>query len=94
MPIFFSLLGVPDPDRPLPAADPEMLQRRAYAAVRALVRADGQRVKPAIVLFEDLHWLDAASDAYLAQIIAATATTRGLVLVNFRPDDYARSIEA
>ena len=86
LPIFFNLLGVPDLDRPLPVTDPEALQRRAYAAVRAIVRADGQREKPAILLFEDLHWLDAASDAYLAQIIEAAATTRGLILVNFRPE--------
>jgi class 3 adenylate cyclase/tetratricopeptide (TPR) repeat protein len=86
LPIFFNLLGVPDPDRPLPVADPEALQRRAYAAVRALVHADGQREKPALVLFEDLHWLDAASDGYLAQIVEATATTRGLNVLNFRPE--------
>jgi class 3 adenylate cyclase len=86
LPIFFNMLGVPDPDRPLPTADPEALQRRAYAAVRAIVRADGQREKPVILLFEDLHWLDAASDAYLAQIIEAFADTRGLALVNFRPE--------
>jgi predicted ATPase len=73
LPIFFDLLGVPDPDRPLPAVDPEVLQRRAHAAVRAIVGADGQRDKPAIVFFEDLHWVDAASDAYLAEIIEATA---------------------
>ena len=86
LPIFFDLLGVPDPDRPLPAVDPEVLQRRAYAAVRALVSADGERDKPAIVFFEDLHWVDAASDAYLAQIVEASAATRGLALVNFRPE--------
>ncbi len=86
LPIFFNLLGVPDPDRPLPAADPEALQRRAFAALRAMVRGDALREKPAIVLFEDLHWLDATSDAYLAQIIEATATVRNLVLVNFRPE--------
>ena len=86
LPIFFNLLGVPDPDRPLPVTDPEALQRRTFAAVRAIVRADGQREKPAILFFEDLHWLDAASDAYLAQIIEATATTRGLNLVTFRPE--------
>jgi class 3 adenylate cyclase/tetratricopeptide (TPR) repeat protein len=86
LPIFFNLLGVPDPDRPLPVTDPEALQRRTFAAVRAIVRADGQREKPAILFFEDLHWLDAASDAYLTQIIEATATTRGLNLVTFRPE--------
>ena len=84
LPIFFDLLGVTDPDRPLPAVDPEVLQRRAYAALRAIVAADGQRDKPAIVFFEDLHWVDAASDAYLAEIVEATAATRGLTLVNFR----------
>jgi predicted ATPase len=90
LPIFFNLLGVPDPDRPLPVTDPEALQRRAYAAVRAIVRAGGQREKPAILLFEDLHWLDAASDAYLAQIIEATGASRGLTLVNFRPEYRAK----
>jgi predicted ATPase len=40
LPIVFNLLGVPDPDRPQPVMDPEALQRRAYAAVRAIVRAD------------------------------------------------------
>ena len=75
LPIFFNLLGVPDPERPLPAIDADMMQRRTYAALRAIVRADGQREKPAIVYFEGLHWLDAASDGYLAQIIEATATT-------------------
>ncbi len=86
LPIFFNLLGVTDPDRPLPLIDPELLQRRAYAAVRAIVRADSRRPKPAIVFVEDLHWLDAASDAYLAQIVEATVASRGLVLVNFRPE--------
>ena len=86
LPIFFNLLGVPDPARPLPSADPDVLQRRAYAAVRALVHADGRREKPAILYFEDLHWLDAASDAYLEQIVEAVASTRGLVLTNFRPE--------
>jgi class 3 adenylate cyclase len=86
LPIFFNLLGVPDSDHPQPPMDPEALQRRAYAAVRAIVRADGQREKPGILLFEDLHWLDAVSDGYLAQIVEATETTRGLTLVNFRPE--------
>ena len=89
LPLFFNLLGVPDPERPLPPADPETLQRRAYAAVRALVRADGARAQPAILFFEDLHWLDAASDAYLAEIVEANAGTRGLALVNLRPEYHA-----
>ncbi|MGE0486671.1 MAG: adenylate/guanylate cyclase domain-containing protein [Gammaproteobacteria bacterium] len=86
LPIFFNLLGVPDPARPLPAVGADELQRRAFAAIRALTRADGQRDKPAVVCIEDLHWLDAASDTYLAQIVEATSASRGLMLVNFRPE--------
>ncbi|MCB1748547.1 MAG: AAA family ATPase [Gammaproteobacteria bacterium] len=86
LPIFFNLLGVPDPARPLPAIGADELQRRAFAAIRALTRADGQRDKPAVVCIEDLHWLDAASDNYLVQIVEATSTSRGLLLVNFRPE--------
>ena len=73
LPIFFNLSACPTPIGRCRRIDPETLQRRAYAAVRAIVRADGQREKPRIVLFEDLHWLDAASDGYLAQIVEAPA---------------------
>jgi class 3 adenylate cyclase/tetratricopeptide (TPR) repeat protein len=85
LPIFFDLLGVPDPTRPLPEGDPDLLQRRMYAALRAIVRADSE-VDPGVLLVEDLHWLDPASDAVLTQIIEANADSRSLVLVNFRPE--------
>jgi predicted ATPase len=89
LPIFFDLLGLPDPARPLPALEPEALQRRMHNAVRAIARANG-RVEAAVLLVEDLHWLDAASDAVLAQVIAGNAESRGLVLANFRPEYRAR----
>jgi adenylate cyclase len=69
----------------MPALDPEAVQRRLFAAVRAIVKADGERDKPALVFFEDLHWIDATSEAFLAQVIEATSTARGLNLLNFRP---------
>lgn len=86
MPIVYDLLGVPDPDEPSASVDSDALQRRAFAAVRAVVAADGRRPTPSIVFVEDLHWLDAASDAYLAQIVAATSASRVLTLVNLRPE--------
>ncbi len=85
LPIFFDLLGVSDPARPLPEGDPDVLKRRMYAAIRAIVKADGE-IDPGVLLVEDLHWLDPASDAVLAQIIEANAASKSLVLVNFRPE--------
>ncbi len=82
LPVLFEMLGVGDPGHPLPAADPEAHQRRVFRAIGRIVRADRA---PSVVLIEDLHWLDAASDAVLAQIIEAGEGVPGLVLVNFRP---------
>ena len=54
LPIFFDLLGVPDPARPLPEGDPDLLKRRMYSALRAIVKADGE-IDPGVLLVEDLH---------------------------------------
>jgi class 3 adenylate cyclase len=89
LPLFFELLVVPDPARPLPAGDPEALQRRLHAAIRRIAQIDGER-DPGVLLIEDLHWLDPTSDAVLHQIIEGNAASRSLVLVNFRPQYQAR----
>src|SRR5262249_27589519 len=85
LPLVFDLLGVSDPERPAPPMDPEARQRRLFAVARRVVQADGRR-EPGVTLIEDLHWIDAASEAFLEQIVDANATTHGLVLVNFRPE--------
>jgi class 3 adenylate cyclase/tetratricopeptide (TPR) repeat protein len=87
LPVVFDMLGVADPAHPLPMVDPEAHQQRLFRAIQRIVRADRT---PSVLLFEDLHWIDAASDAVLAQIIEAAAHGPGLVLVNFRPEYHAR----
>src|SRR5262245_5981179 len=88
-PLVFDLLGVSDPEHPTPPMDPEALQRRLFAIARRIVQADGQR-ELGVTVIEDLHWIDAASEAFLEQIVEANAATRGLVLVNFRPEYHGR----
>ncbi|MEE9607726.1 MAG: AAA family ATPase, partial [Myxococcota bacterium] len=85
LPLIFDFLGVPDPDRPGPKIDPEVRQRRLFAFVRRLVQAQSER-EPAVILFDDIHWIDAASDGFLAQLVEAIGTTRTLLLMNFRPE--------
>ncbi len=89
LPIFFDLLGAPDPERPLPAMDPDALKRRLYAAIRSLATIDGDR-HPGVVLIEDMHWVDEASDAFFEQVIEGNALSHSLVVVNFRPEYRAR----
>ncbi len=86
LPLVFDFLGVADPDRRVPQMDPEARQRQLHAFVRGLVQA---RTEPAVLLIDDLHWVDSGSDAFVAQIVEAVRGTRTMLLVNFRPEYHA-----
>jgi len=66
LPLMFEFLGVPDPERPLPRPDPDALQHQLIALTAEVTRARGAR-EPALVLIDDLHWVDPASDAFIAR---------------------------
>src|SRR5262249_13458261 len=42
--------------------------------------------QPLMIIFEDLHWIDAESEAMLNMLADAIATARILRLVNYRPE--------
>ncbi len=88
LPLAFDFLGIPDPDRPAPKMDPEVRQRHLYGLVKRVLAARGQR-EATVTLLEDLHWLDAGSEAFLEAIAEAMPATRGLLVVNFRPEYHA-----
>src|SRR5439155_6957067 len=85
LPLLFDFLGVPDPEHPLPRLDPEVRQHRLFEAMKRLTHAQSRR-EPGVSLFEDLHWIDGASEAFLANLVEAVAGTRTLVVVSFRPE--------
>src|SRR5205823_1609732 len=70
LPVIFDFLAVPDPERPLPQMDAEARQRRLLGLIKRLSRAQSMRA-PGVNLFEDLHWLDPASEAFLENHIEA-----------------------
>jgi class 3 adenylate cyclase/tetratricopeptide (TPR) repeat protein len=84
LPLVFDFLGVPDPEHPSPTMDAEARQRRLVTVVRRLI----ERGNPNgfVILIEDLHWVDAASDAFVAEYVDAIANGPGLLLLNFRPE--------
>ncbi|HKE12066.1 MAG TPA: hypothetical protein VKE73_10890, partial [Myxococcota bacterium] len=81
----FDFLGIADPDRPAPPMDPEARQRQLVALVQRLLRARSAR-ESAVLLVEDLHWLDPASEAFFAAIVEAVSGTHVLLVANFRPE--------
>ncbi len=88
LPLMFDFLGVPDPERPAPRMEPEARQRQLADLVRRLGRAHSQR-EPAVLVIEDLHWLDAASEVFVENIVDAVPGGRTLLLVDFRPEYHA-----
>jgi len=44
------------------------------------------QVQPLLLVFEDLHWLDAETQALLDSLVGSLPTARLLLLVNYRPE--------
>jgi len=89
LPLVFDFLGVPDPERPAPALGPEARQGQLFSLIRRLSRARSAR-EPAVLLFEDLHWFDRASDEFIENVVEISPGNRTLVLLNFRPEYHAQ----
>jgi adenylate cyclase len=68
--------------------DPEAKQRQLFAALRKEVR-EGKVARQLVTLIEDLHWMDAGSQAFLDQWVEAIAGSHALLLVTFRPEYHA-----
>ena len=66
-----------------PPVDPSIRRARLVALAGRLARAAGK--SGAIIVVEDLHWLDPSSVPFLEAIVDAIAETRALLLVSFRP---------
>jgi class 3 adenylate cyclase/tetratricopeptide (TPR) repeat protein len=82
--LLLEFMGLADSGRPAPKLDPGVLKARLLNLVQTLFRteaADG----PAVVLIEDLHWIDEASEEFIKALAEATVGTRRLLLVNYRP---------
>jgi tetratricopeptide (TPR) repeat protein len=54
-------------------------------ALKRLVIRESQ-VQPLLLVFEDLHWIDAETQALLDSLVESLPTARLLLLVNYRPE--------
>ena len=82
------LLGIADPDVPLPQIDPDARRRRLTALINAASLA---RTEPALYVIEDAHWIDAASESMLADFLTVIPHTPSMVLITSRPE-YAGAL--
>ena len=77
------LLGVADPDVPLPQIDPDARRRRLSALINTAALA---RTAPALYLIEDVHWIDAVSESMLTDFLTVIPQTKLMVLITSRPE--------
>jgi predicted ATPase len=64
--LFDDLLGIADPNVPLPAIDPDARRRRLTALVNGASLASKTR---AVYVVEDAHWIDEVSESMLAEFL-------------------------
>jgi len=85
LPYLFTLLGIAKKETErLVQMDPQIRRRRTLEAVkRVLLRETLDQ--PCVLIFEDLHWIDTETQAFLDLVSESVATAKVLLLVNYRP---------
>jgi class 3 adenylate cyclase/tetratricopeptide (TPR) repeat protein len=83
--LLYDFMRVPDPAAPPPDLAPDVRQDEVIGLVGRLNAARSRR-EPALLVFEDLHWIDPETEAIVEGIVNAAAGTRTMGLFNFRPE--------
>jgi class 3 adenylate cyclase/tetratricopeptide (TPR) repeat protein len=85
LPLLFEFLGVADPGQPLTTTDPEARRHRLLDIATRGIKARS-RSEAAVLVIEDLQWIDDASAAFLQRMAEAVVGTRILLLCTYRPE--------
>jgi class 3 adenylate cyclase/tetratricopeptide (TPR) repeat protein len=82
--LLWLLDALPD-DHAFLTLDPPQRRRRTLDALKRLLIRESQ-VQPLLLVCEDLHWIDAETQALLDSLVESIPTARLLLLVNYRPE--------
>jgi tetratricopeptide (TPR) repeat protein len=85
LPALLWLLEVPVEDEQWDRLDPPQRRQRVLDGIKRLLLRESQ-VQPLLVLFEDLHWIDAETQALLDSLVESLPSARIMLLVNYRPE--------
>jgi predicted ATPase/class 3 adenylate cyclase len=85
LPAFLALLEVPVEDASWQALDPAQRRQRTLDALKLLLLRESQ-VQPILLVFENLHWIDAETHTFLDRLVESLPAARLLLLVNYRPE--------
>src|SRR5262249_7277493 len=85
IPAFLFLLEALPADSPFLTLEPSQRRQRTLAALKQVLLRESQ-VQPVLLVFEDLHWIDAETQALLDRLVESLPTAHLLLLVNYRPE--------
>jgi predicted ATPase len=85
VPALLALLDALPEDSPFLRLDPSQRRQRTLAALKRVLLRESQG-QPLLLVFEDLHWIDAETQALLDSLVESLPTARLLLLVNYRPE--------
>lgn len=83
VPLLLHLLGVRDGTEALADLEPQVIQSRTFATLLQILYRASER-RPVIFEVEDLQWMDATSEAFLARLVQGMAGLRLLLLTTYR----------
>ena len=85
LPPLLGLLDALPEDSPFRQFEPTQRRQHTLAALKRLLLRESQE-QPLLLVFEDLHWIDAETQALLDSLVESLPTARLLLLVNYRPE--------
>jgi predicted ATPase len=85
LPHLLGLLGLNEGDDPLAEMDAQVRRRRVLEALKRILLRESLN-QPLMVIFEDLHWIDEETQAFLNLLADSIGTARILLLVNYRQE--------
>jgi len=85
MPLLGELLGLPIPDNPTTAAFDPKLRQEALISLAVEIAQTRAAQQPLLLLFEDAHWIDEASQGILLALARVVANAPILLMLVQRP---------
>src|SRR6266571_3854126 len=85
VPALLALLNALPEDSPFLRLDPPQRRQRTLDALKRVLLRESQE-QPLVLVFEDLHWIDAETQALLQSLVESLPTSHLLLLVNYRPE--------
>ena len=85
LPVFLELMDIPASDPQWQTLDSSQRRRRTFDACKQLLLRESL-VQPLVLIFEDLHWIDSKTQAFLDGFVDSLPSARIFLLVNYRPE--------